>query len=72
MKLWEEHVGDMVMSMTDLDGNVVAKVTKLHDTAGQARAWLEEIRWALVGAKQQAQEPSHRTTYGLRGHRSDD
>ena len=72
MKIWEEQIGDLCLSITDLDGNAVATATKIHNTAGQARAWLEEIRWAMVGSKKQPQEASHRTTYGLRGHRSDD
>ena len=72
MSRWEEHVDGMVLRMDDLDGNVVATATMLHQTGGQARAWLEEIRWAMVGSKHQQKPDEHLTTWGRKGYRSGD
>ena len=64
--------GDITLSMETRGAEVVATATTTHNTAGQARAWLEEIRWAMVGAKAQQAADEHLTTYGRKGYRSGD
>ena len=72
MRVHEEHIDGMVLTIDDIDGNAVGTVTKLHDTAGQARAWLAEIRWAMYAAKQQGKQDGQQTAFGHKGYRSGD